>query len=141
MRQKKDVPDIREVIRRRVRELRDERGWSGQQLVDTMHRYGAATTRSTLSNYENGARAEITFSEAIAMALALDMPLSYLVGDSEAAMAGEAEPAGPIRVGEKILETRDLVRLLGGRQSRPITVTVGLSAEQAAQLFPERRQG
>jgi transcriptional regulator with XRE-family HTH domain len=140
MRQKKDAPDIREVIRQRVRQLRDKRGWSGQQLVDTMHRYGAATTRSTLSNYENGARADMTFSEAIALALAFGVPLSYLVGESEDVMLAGDQPAGPIRVGEEVFDSRSLVYRLGGRYASRATVDVVLSPEQVAQMREARER-
>ena len=76
--QDRDTPDLADVLRRRVRQLRADRGLSAQALVDAMHRYGAQTTRSSLANFENGQRADISFAEAVAMALVLEVPLSAL---------------------------------------------------------------
>lgn len=101
------------MVRRRLRRLREERRWSAQQLADELHHYGVRTTRSTLANYENGLRADISFSEAVAACLALGQPLSALLWTD-----------GPVRFGDSSFEPTELVERLSGTYG---TVTVRLS--------------
>jgi transcriptional regulator with XRE-family HTH domain len=60
---------MRELIRARVRELREERNWSAQDLSDHLsEQLGVDISRSMLANYENGRRPDLTASEFIALA-------------------------------------------------------------------------
>ncbi len=122
------------MVRRRVRQLRDDKGWSGQQLVDAMHRYGVRTTRSTLGNFENGYREDITFGEAIAIALALQVPLSYLVGPGRYGVTVEDQDSSLVRLGEEVFPSHVLAHELGGGFTRA-NITVDLTPEQAAAVF------
>jgi transcriptional regulator with XRE-family HTH domain len=71
-------------IRARVRQLREEKGLSGEVLAAQVTAQGVHMTRSTLANYENGSRSYLTLVEAQAIALALGVYLVDLfVGEEE----------------------------------------------------------
>ena len=94
----KDKPmELREVVRARLRQLRAERGLSAQALVHAMGHYGVATTRSAWANYENNLREDISFTEAVAVALVLEVPLAELVAEST--------DDRPVQVGESLMST------------------------------------
>ena len=97
-------------IRGRVRALRTERNLSAQRLVDMLQPYGVTMSRSAYSNFEYGLRDDITFHEAIALALALDVELVDLITDPE-------PPDALIPVGERDLPTVALRLLLGSALS------------------------
>jgi transcriptional regulator with XRE-family HTH domain len=73
------VSELRDLVRERVRHFRQQREWSARQLSNEVARFGVEMGRSTIANYESGRRDDLTFSEAIALALAFDVRLDELV--------------------------------------------------------------
>ncbi len=62
------------VVARRVRELREARGWSARELAERILDLGyKGLDRGVLANLETGRRESVTVDELAALALALDM--------------------------------------------------------------------
>jgi transcriptional regulator with XRE-family HTH domain len=62
---------IDEVIARRLREVRDDRHWTQQQLSDELTRLGKPMDRTTVAKVEKGSR-QARADELVALAAALD---------------------------------------------------------------------
>ena len=63
----------------RVKKLRDERGWTQQELADR-----AGLTNDTISNYERGKRGALPPLRTVqAIARAFEVPLSDLLDDEQ----------------------------------------------------------
>jgi transcriptional regulator with XRE-family HTH domain len=78
----REAPDPTQVVARSVREVRDRRGWSAQQLADACKAAGAQSVldRSALASIENGRRQRIGVDQLLALAFALDVsPLRLLL--------------------------------------------------------------
>jgi hypothetical protein len=96
---------------------------SAQGMVDRMREYGTTTTRSTLSNFENGLRDDVSLREAIAMALVLEVDLVDLV----VGLPG----FGSVRLGERNISFHELRSALAGER--------GLSRAQERKVRQARR--
>jgi transcriptional regulator with XRE-family HTH domain len=69
-----------DAMRRRVRELRDSRGWSAKKLADRLAELGLEhLDRDVLANFENGRRRAVSVEELLGLALALDVAPVHLV--------------------------------------------------------------
>lgn len=68
-----------EAIRRRVRELRRRKGWTGEQLAEEMRRVGVPWSPSLVANFESGRRPEVTVRELLALAYVLDVAVVHLL--------------------------------------------------------------
>ncbi|WAL64466.1 helix-turn-helix transcriptional regulator [Amycolatopsis cynarae] len=63
-----------EHIAKRVRALRDARGWNAQRLADEMTKVGVEWNRGTVTKLENGRRASVSVAELLALGWVLDVP-------------------------------------------------------------------
>jgi transcriptional regulator with XRE-family HTH domain len=109
---------LTEAVRGRLADLRTARELSVRQLVEAMHTYGATTSRSALSNFATGLRDDISLTEAVALALVLDVELADLITDP--AQDGRRW----IAVGERQFTDNELRAALGA------TDNAGLTADQ-----------
>jgi transcriptional regulator with XRE-family HTH domain len=77
-----DIPMNREtgVTGRRISELRNQRGWSQQELADRIARESAPISRSTIAKLESGVRGRLRVREAEAFARAFGLSLAGLAG-------------------------------------------------------------
>lgn len=86
------------VVARRVREIRDRRGWSGAVLAERMAAAGLPQfDRGVIANFESGRRRSVSIDEVLVLALVLDVaPLDLFVpvdGDRvDDLVGGEVEP-------------------------------------------------
>jgi transcriptional regulator with XRE-family HTH domain len=68
------------LVARRVRELRDRRGWSAQELANRCADAGwPQLDRGVLANLENGRRRSVSIDEVLVLALVLDVAPVHLV--------------------------------------------------------------
>jgi transcriptional regulator with XRE-family HTH domain len=70
------------LIGQRVRKLRKERGWSQPELAER-----AGLTERTITNYETDARTRPPLATVQALADALGVPITDLLGEPEGAAA------------------------------------------------------
>jgi transcriptional regulator with XRE-family HTH domain len=68
-----------EVVGRRVKELRTDRGWSAQRLGEELGKAGLKWDRSIVANLETGRRRVISISELLTLAYVLDVALVHLL--------------------------------------------------------------
>lgn len=71
-----------DVVRRRVKEVRNERGISAQQLADRLQELDPRTAlkRNVLANFESGRRPTVSVDELLLLARALgEPPAAFLV--------------------------------------------------------------
>jgi len=79
---------ITRLVASRVRALRTERGMSGAALGAAVHALGLHSwVASTVGKLETMRREALTIREVIALAVALDVPLPWLLADPEAGTA------------------------------------------------------
>lgn len=71
------------VVATRVRELRRQRAWTGQQLADAMTALGVSWNRGTVSKLEIGDRESISVAELIALACTFRVSPIALIVPSE----------------------------------------------------------
>ncbi|MEV8396186.1 helix-turn-helix domain-containing protein [Streptomyces sp. NPDC057596] len=68
------------VVARRVRELRERRGFTAQALADKLSEQGVPWERSTVAKLENGKRQNLTLTEWLALSVVLNVaPIHLLV--------------------------------------------------------------
>jgi transcriptional regulator with XRE-family HTH domain len=67
------------VMAGQIRRYRDARGLSGQQLSERCAALGAPIHRSVIANLENGRRPNVSITELLVLAAALDVPPLLLV--------------------------------------------------------------
>jgi len=68
------------VVARRVKEVRQSRGWSAQALATACADHGMPQlTRSTIANIESGRRSSITVDEVMVLAYVLDIAPVHLL--------------------------------------------------------------
>jgi 8-oxo-dGTP diphosphatase len=81
MTQSADEKPVRpeEVVARRVRELRTDRGWSAQRLGEELTKAGLDWDRNIVANLETGRRRVISVSELLTLAYVLDVALVHLL--------------------------------------------------------------
>lgn len=73
------------VIAERVKQLRNDHGWSAQRLGEELTRIGVAWDRSIVANFESGRRPFVTVEELFALAYVLGVtPVDLLVPDDAA---------------------------------------------------------
>jgi transcriptional regulator with XRE-family HTH domain len=74
------VTTATENIARTVREARDHRNWSGQQLAEAMSEAGVQWDRNIVANLESGRRRSVSAEELLALGFVLDIcPLHLLI--------------------------------------------------------------
>jgi transcriptional regulator with XRE-family HTH domain len=61
------------VLRRRVREFRERRGWNQTQLAEEVTKLGTTMHQTTIAKIENQSR-DVTINEALLLAAALNVP-------------------------------------------------------------------
>lgn len=87
---------------RRVEQLRNRKGWNAAQLGEALAEHGVPWDRFTVRALENGKRQNVTVTEALALALVLDVAPVYLMvpldDDVPFQVAPERlEPSGQVR--------------------------------------------
>lgn len=76
----KDARTPTAAVAYRVRQLRERRGLTAQELADLMNGQGIAWKRSTVAKLENGNRESVTLQEWLTLAVVLNVaPLHLLV--------------------------------------------------------------
>lgn len=76
---KKETPaEVRVVFAQRLREARDARRWTQQQLADAVAAIGARLDRTTIAKLEKGQR-EAHVKELVSLAAALDVSPMHLL--------------------------------------------------------------
>ncbi|WP_327401978.1 helix-turn-helix domain-containing protein [Streptomyces sp. NBC_01288] len=68
-----------ETIGQRVKELRARRGWTAAQLGKELGKHGVRWDRFAVANLETGKRKNVTVTELMALALALDVAPTHLL--------------------------------------------------------------
>lgn len=76
--QENEPPLVGEVFARRLREARNARRWTQQDLVGRLAELDAAMDRTVLARIEKGQR-DVRLEEAVALAAALDVALVNLI--------------------------------------------------------------
>ncbi|WP_119581064.1 helix-turn-helix transcriptional regulator [Streptomyces europaeiscabiei] len=72
-------PTPTSVIAKRVREVRDRRGLTAEQLAERLVNLGVSWQRSTVAKLENGKRENVTVTEWLALAAALNVAPVHLL--------------------------------------------------------------
>ncbi|HME03342.1 MAG TPA: helix-turn-helix domain-containing protein [Solirubrobacteraceae bacterium] len=75
---KKDPPRVGAIFARRLREARNARRWTQQDLADAVDKLGAPMDRTVLARLEKGQR-EVRLDELVALAAALDVAIVHLI--------------------------------------------------------------
>jgi len=87
--QDSDAQTPSQRVARRIRELRDARGWSARTLAEELGKIGyPQLNRSTVASIESGRRSYITVDELFALARVLDV--------SPLALAGQPDPVADL---------------------------------------------
>ncbi|MFC5182833.1 helix-turn-helix domain-containing protein [Actinomadura harenae] len=73
------------VVARRVRELREKRGWSAQRLADEMASAGVPWKRIVVTKLENSRRQSVSLAEVLTLAYVLDVAPVHLIIPTEGA--------------------------------------------------------
>ncbi len=97
-----------DTVRRRVKELRGRKDWTGAELGKRLTELGVPWDRSIVANFENGRRRTVSVQELFALALVFDVAPVHLV----IPLDDRPYRITPTRT-EPSLETRDWFR--GGR--------------------------
>jgi transcriptional regulator with XRE-family HTH domain len=88
------APRVGAIFARRLREARDERVWTQQDLSDALDALGAPMDRTTIAKLEKQQR-EVRLDELIAIAAALDVAVLHLIlpieGDDAVRLAPSLE--------------------------------------------------
>lgn len=81
-------------VARRMREVRNDRGWTAERLAEAMRKVGIPWERAVVTKLETGRRAIVSVDEVLALAYVLDVaPVHMLTPTwSSPGMAGEGEP-------------------------------------------------
>jgi transcriptional regulator with XRE-family HTH domain len=88
------IMTIREMFAKRLREMREERGWSQAKLSRRVTELGYRLDKAAMSRIEGGQRT-VTLEDAVALAAALGVPLPALFVGEE---TEEVEITSEIRV-------------------------------------------
>lgn len=97
--------ELHATIAQNMRAIRQERGWSQEQLAERAAAVGLPWNRSWVADLENGRR-YVSVEEIILLPLALEVEVSDLLG------------RGPVRVGSVEVSSRTILKLLGGHASQ-----------------------
>jgi transcriptional regulator with XRE-family HTH domain len=101
---------LAEALRRRIRELRQERGWTQDELGGWASAHGLAWTRDTASHVEDGSRA-VSFEEVLVLLRVFKIGLSGLFPDDhpplELSRAHVWEPAGLVDILNGVFQQQD----------------------------------
>jgi Arc/MetJ-type ribon-helix-helix transcriptional regulator len=92
-------PSASDVVRHRVRQLRERRGWSAHRLAERCRELGLdELTRDVITSVEVGRRKAVTVDQLLGLALALDVsPVHLLVEDAGAPRTvGKVTVASPL---------------------------------------------
>lgn len=115
-----------QVVVRRMRELRDQRGWTAAQLAQRMQALGVPWKREIVANLEAGRRAGITVDELLALALALGVPVPWLLAEPNSVV--------PMSVAEGVeVDPGSVLLWLTGK--RPLTDRAGPEWDKAAHII------
>jgi ribosome-binding protein aMBF1 (putative translation factor) len=82
-----------QVFAKRMRQVRERRGWSQAKLADWMRTYGVDLHSTAITRIERGERS-ISLNEASAVAAALGVLLVELLQEVQCEACGDAPPAG-----------------------------------------------
>ena len=88
------VNTLSEAVARRLRSLRQQRGWTVQHLADTLTANGMPTTRVALSSLELGKRVTVTVDELYAFAAAFGIHPDQMVNGPACQVCSDAPPPG-----------------------------------------------
>ena len=83
-----------EMVIRRVRQMRKERGWSAQRLVDLLADAEFSIGRSTIANIETGRRDHLTVDELCALAAVFGVSVDHLVNGPKCGACFDSPPHG-----------------------------------------------
>lgn len=86
------------VLARRVRQVRTRREMTAEQLAARMRAVGVKWTRATVSKLETGLRQDLSITEWLALARALDVAPVHLLTQPESAGTTQAEATAPYLV-------------------------------------------
>lgn len=96
-----DAPTATQTVARRVRQLRDQHGWSARQLARRRAEAGSDTLdQSVIHNLELGRRRSVSIDEVLTLALVLDVaPIHLFIPVEETAVTVGNQPvdAGILR--------------------------------------------
>ncbi|WP_435589784.1 helix-turn-helix domain-containing protein [Micromonospora aurantiaca (nom. illeg.)] len=134
-----------ELIARRVRKLREGKGWSATELAAAMTAAGVKWDRSVVANLETGRRRSVTVDEMFALAYVLDVAPVNLIAPVDDEWADYPVIAGVETHGIKIRDWIRGVVGLPGQDKRRYYAEVShveteirdrLVAEMIAHRFP-----
>jgi transcriptional regulator with XRE-family HTH domain len=112
---KAEIITVQSAVGRRLRELREESGWTQQELAADMLAIGIEWQRETVAEVERGERRRLSWDEMLGLLVLFDLPLSEvvaLVGPERIEMNGQL--IGPN-------ELRDLIH--SGRAGQASSLT------------------
>lgn len=73
------LPEITAILARRVKYLRDKRGWSAERLAEEMTRVGVPWKRVVVSKLESGRRQSVSLTEVLALAYVFNVGVVHLI--------------------------------------------------------------
>jgi transcriptional regulator with XRE-family HTH domain len=107
----------RETLHKRIaqaiKDAREARGMSAQELADATGQWGHPISRSQIANYESGRKLGLDVSELLALAATLEIPLALLLFPDYPNGKAELLPG-------LYADGRDSVRWLSGASSLPL---------------------
>lgn len=80
------------MVAARVRQYRDERGWSAQRLGEEMKQYGVSWDRSIVANFEAGRRPYVTVEELLVLSRVFGVAAVDFVAP------GDMDPGAPYQL-------------------------------------------
>ncbi|MEU9581074.1 helix-turn-helix domain-containing protein [Streptomyces chilikensis] len=125
-----------EAITRRVREARNRKGMTAQELADRLKESGVPWDRGTVTKLETGRRQNVSVVELLALARALDVAPIHLLVPLEDGGTYMATPNEPVKTARARYWIRGLVPL--GRTDVRVFRTEVPSSELEA--WDEERQ-
>jgi len=112
----------------RIQELRRERGWSAQRLVDEIASSGSGSlTRGTIAKIESGVRKAVTAEELVELARAFAVSVDDLVGaPAQPSVASRSSVRPTVQNRQTVRDLTDIIRTLNrAALDRPIVDTIG----------------
>src|SRR5687768_184091 len=105
-----------EAIKSRVREARNRKGMTAQELADRLKASGVPWDRGTVTKLETGHRQNVTVVELLALARALDIAPVHLLVPLEDGVSYLATPNEPVSTERVRYWIRGIVPLSGTDQ-------------------------
>lgn len=91
---RKDFSTVAAHVIARVRQLRMESGMSVRVLAERVTACGYYISRDSLAHHEDGKAKDLSVGYVVAVALALNVPVTALLPDAVCGLCGGAPPAG-----------------------------------------------